>query len=251
MPASAPSLPVRILRRAAVLVLALVASLLPSLSQPASAQPMFASATTAFTTNPDPVHGQRFDIVGQVFLLVGDPATPFPNQTVTLERRTSTSAPWSPVGQATTVETTLSNGEKHYMFTFHRVADRTASFRVRYAGSGEAIGGSLSDDGTAKPVLVRVHRKMPIRLLQPKPSRIDLAGSVTPLFARHRVTVLRKTCAACAWRSFATPLTDSRGRYRVRLSVPRKGSHYFRARTPATNGFSQSYSPQARIRAAS
>ena len=29
-----------------------------------------------------------------------------------------------------------------------------------------AIGGSLSDDGTRTPVLVRVHRQMPIRLLQ-------------------------------------------------------------------------------------
>jgi hypothetical protein len=137
------------------------------------------------------------------------------------------------------------------MFTFRRVADRTASYRVRYAGStdSDAIAGSLSDDGKADPVRVRVHRKMPIRLLQPKPSRIDLAGSVTPLYGHQRVVVLRKTCKKCTWRKFASPMTDGKGHYRVRLSVPRTGSHYFIARAAASKKLALSYSQPARIRA--
>jgi hypothetical protein len=250
---SRPRLSAPVLRRASVVVLALVASVLPAMTQPAAAEPLFASATTAYTTNPDPVVGQRFKIVGQVFLLFGDTPAPLPNQVVTLERRATSADPWTTAGQATTVETTLPNGEKHVMYTFERVAKQTASYRVRYSGNADsdAIAGSLSDDGTANPVRVRVHRRMPIRLAQPKPSRIDLVGSVTPLYAHHRVVVLRKTCKTCKWVRFAAPLTDAQGRYRVRLSSPRRGSHLFVARSAASQGFALSYSQRARIRAAS
>ncbi|GAA1928986.1 hypothetical protein GCM10009815_24100 [Nocardioides marmoribigeumensis] len=241
-----------VLRRASVVVLALVASLLPAMAQPAAAEPLFASATTSYTSNPDPLAGQRFKIVGQVFLLFGDTPAPLPNQVVTLERRTTSTDPWTTVGQTTTMETTLPNGEKHVMYVFNRVADRTASYRVRYSGNADsdAIAGSLSDDGTADPVRVRVHRRMPIRLAQPKPSRIDLVGSVAPRYGHQRVVVLRKTCKACRWVRFAAPLTDARGRYRVRLSSPRTGSHLFVARAAASKGFALSYSQRARIRAA-
>jgi hypothetical protein len=245
-----PSLHARALRRSLlVLVLVLVAPFAPTAVAPAAAAPLFASATTGYTTNPDPVVGERFQIVGQVFLLMGDTPAPLPNQTVTLQRRANATDPWVSVATATTSETTLPNGEKHIMFTFNRVADRTASFRVTYAGNADSIGASASDDEELVPALVRVHRKMPIRLLQPSPSRIDMAGSVTPLYARQRVAVLRKTCRECAWAPFAKPLTDSQGRYRVRLSSPRSGSHYFVARARASRGFALSSSQQARIQA--
>lgn len=242
---------VRSALRCLALVLAMAAPLVPATTGPAAAAPIFASATTAYTTNSDPVYGQGFKIIGQVFLLLGDSPTPLPNQQVTLEQRPTSSAEWSVAGTATTTETTLPNGEKHIMYTFDRVADRTASFRVRYAGSSdsEAIGGSISDDGAAVPVPVRVHRQMPIRLSQPQPSRIYMSGEARPLYARQRVTVLRKTCSTCAWRAYARPLTDASGRYRVRLYAPRRGSFYYLARTPASSGFVLSNSQQARIRA--
>lgn len=238
--------------RCLALVLALAAPLVPAVTGPAAAaDPIFASATTAYTTTSDPVYDQRFKIVGQVFLLLGDSPTPMPNQRVTLEQRPTSTAEWTTVAEATTTETTLPNGEKHIMYTFDRVAYRTASFRVRYAGSSdsEAIGGSVSDDGDAVPVPVRVHRQMPIRLSQPQPSRIYLSGTARPLYARQQVTVLRKTCSSCAWKAYARPLTDAYGRYRVRLYAPRSGSYYYLARTPASKGFALSSSQQARIRA--
>lgn len=249
-----PDLRVRLLRRCLVPILALVAPLAPVAVAPAAAdgaaaEPLFASATTGFTTNEAPVVGQPFQIVGQVFLLFGDSPAPLPNVTVVLERRRQAGHPWAEVATTTTKETTLPNGEKHIMFTFNRVADRTESYRVRYDGDpeSEAIGPSKSDDGDLDPAVVRVQRKMPIRLVQPKPSRIYMAGSVTPRYARQRVTVLRKTCAKCAWKSYARPLTDAKGRYRVRLSAPRRGAHFFVARARASQGFAQSRSQQARI----
>ena len=246
-----PNLLARSLLRCIVLVLTLGAPLVPAAAGPAAADPLFASATTAYATNSNVVYGQRFKIVGQVFLLLGDSPAPLPNQRVTLEQRLTSSAVWSVVAAATTTETTLPNGEKHIMYTFNRVANRTASFRVRYAGSSdsEAIGGSVSDDGAAVPVPVRVRRQMPIRLLQPRPSRIYMSGAARPLYARQRVVVLRKTCSTCAWRGYARPLTDAYGRYRVRLYAPRRGSFYYVARTPASRGFVLSASQQARIRA--
>lgn len=245
------ALPARWLPRFLVLVLALAAPLVPAASAPAAADPLFASATTAYTTNADPVYGQRFKIIGQVFLLLGDTPAPLPNQRVVLEQRLTTSTRWAPVSATTTAETTLPNGEKHIMFTFSRVAYRSVYLRVRFAGSAdsEAIGGSVSDDGAAAPVLVRVHRQMPIRLQQPRRARIFLAGTARPLYARQRVVVLRRTCATCAWRVYARPLTDAYGRYRVRLYAPRRGSFYYIARTPSSRGFALSASAQARIRA--
>ncbi|KQT93535.1 hypothetical protein ASG49_00525 [Marmoricola sp. Leaf446] len=242
---------VRSTLRFLALALALAAPLVPAASAPAAADPIFASATTAYTTSSDPVHGQRFKIVGQVFLLLGESPAPLPNQQVTLEQQPTSGAAWTAVATATTTETTMANGEKHIVYTFDRVASRTSSFRVRYAGSADsqAIGSSVSDDGAAVPVLVRVHRQMPIRLTQPRPSRIFMSGEARPLYARQRVDVLRKTCPTCAWKVYARPLTDGYGRYRVRLYAPRSGSYYFVARTPASQGFALSTSQQARIRA--
>jgi hypothetical protein len=250
----APGLLARSLRPCLLLVLALVlglaATLVPAAAPPAAAEPLFASATTAYTTISSPVHGQRFKIVGQVFLLLGDSPAPLPNQKVTLEQRLTGSTTWAAVATATTTETTMPNGEKQIMYTFNRVAYRTVSFRVRYAGSpdSEAIAGSASDDGALNPVPVRVRRQMPIRLLQPRPSRIFLSGTAKPLFARQRVVVLRKTCATCAWKVYARPLTNAKGSYRVRLNAPLRGSYYYVARARASQGFVLSPSQQARIR---
>lgn len=234
-----------------VLVLALGTPLVPAATAPAAAaEPLFTSATTAFTSNANPVYGQRFKIVGQVFLLFGDTPAPLPDQRVVLEQRLTTSTQWTTVAATTTSETTLPNGEKHIMFTFNRVAYRSVHLRVRYAGSADsaAIGGSLSDDGTRTPVLVRVHRQMPIRLLQPRPSRIFLAGTARPFHARQRVVVLRRSCTTCTWRVYARPLTDAYGRYQVRVYPPRRGSYYYVVRSPASRGFVLSSSAQARIR---
>lgn len=248
---SAPPAP--LLRRLLVLVLAVAGPLLPGAVAPAAAEetPLFATATTAFTTNADPVVGERFKIVGQVFLLLGDSPAPLPSQTVELERRAMGADSWEVVATATTKETTLPNGDKHIMYTFKRVADRTAKFRVRFEPDegSEAIGGSVSDAGDLDPTLVRVHRRMPIRLLQPRPSRLFMAGTVTPLYARQRVAVLRKTCRTCDWAPYARPRTNRNGEYQVRLSAPQEGSHYFVARVPGSRGFAPSSSQQARIKA--
>jgi hypothetical protein len=246
------------MRRIALVILALVASLVAPLGSspaasaaPVAAVPMFGSVTTAFTTNRDPLASQRFKIVGQVFLVLGDSPVPLPNAAVTVQRRDTPTGPWVPVASATTAEATLPNGEKHIMYSVVLTARRTAWYRAVYAGSpdSEAIGPSASDDGAAVPVLVRVHRNMPIRLQQPRPGRIFLAGVVRPEYARQRVVVLRKACGTCAWRTFARPLTDGSGRYRTQLSIPRRRSHFFIVRARASRGFALSYSQRVRIRA--
>ncbi len=246
-----------LLRGVLVLAVGLVGALVPAVSVPAGAEEQPANpfaittTTTAFTTNADPVVGKGFRIVGQVFLMISGLSEPiaFPDRTVIIERRVRATDPWVRVGTAKTGEQTLANGQKHVMFSFNRVADRSASFRARFEGmSGVPGSGSASDDGTLVPALVRVHRHMPIRLVQPRPGRLYMAGSVRPLFSKQRVAVLRKTCLKCAWKPFARPKTDAKGRYRVRLSTPRRGSHYFLARARASKGLAVSYSKQARIR---
>ena len=236
-----------VLRAGLVLALAVAGVLIPGAAvRPAVAAPLFTTATTAYTTNADPVVGKSFAIVGQVFLVLGDSPAPLPNRTVILERRSTSTQPWGVIARTTTVQRTLANGEKHIMYTFNRTAYRSAYYRVRYDAGDDAaaIGGSVS-----KTVSVRVHRQMPIRLSQPQPGRIYMTGSVRPLFAWQRVTINRKKCAKCAWSLFARPMTDRYGRFKVRLSIPRSGSHYFIAKSPATKGFAVTYSQKAQIRA--
>ncbi len=239
---------VRLVRRLLVLVLATGGALVPMTLQPASADPLFPTATTAIATNPTPVVGDGFKIVGQVFLLLGDSPAPLPNSPVVLERRVSDSDPWTTVAQTTTAETQWGD-EKLVMYTFNRVADRTASYRVRFTGlsDSDAIGVSASDDGDEDPLRIGVRRKMPISLKQPRPGAIYMAGSVTPGYAKQRVVVKRKTCQKCAWKVWARPITSSQGRYRVKLSAPRRGAHFFQARARASQGFSQSFSQIAKI----
>lgn len=243
-----------------MLVLALVAALVPTSFRPAAAAPIFPTVTTAFTTNTAPVVGSGYKIVGQVFLVLGDGengAAALPNVDVALERRVGDTDPWTVVAQATTAETVWDDPdtkdvvEKLVMYTFTRVADRTASYRVRFLGTSDgsdAIAVSASDDGEGDPLLVGVQRKMPIALKQPKPSAIYMAGSVKPLYARQRVVVMRKTCENCAWQVFARPLTNAKGAYRVRLSAPRRGAHFFQATARASQGFVKSYSQLAKIK---
>ncbi len=238
----------RLLRGCLVLALTAFGLLVPAATAPASAEPLFGSATTAVTTNPAPVVGESFQIVGQVFLLLGESPAPLPNSTVILERRVRDSDPWTAVAQTTTEETTWGD-QQLVMYTFTRVADRTASYRVRFPGmnDSEAIAASASDDGDEDPVKISVQRKMPIALKQPRPGAIYMAGSVTPQYARQRVTVVRKTCQSCSWSTWARPRTDARGRYRVKLSAPGRGAHFFQARARASKGFARSSSQIAKI----
>ena len=236
----------------ATAVAASVTVLPPAAAVTPSGAALFGSVTTAYTSNAEPIHGQQFKIVGQVFLVLGDSPTPMPNQTVTLERGDSPSGPWAAVATAETAEATLPNGEKHIMYSFDVTARRTAWFRVRYDGmpDSEAIAPSRSDDGDATPIRVRVHRQMPIRLAQPRAGGVFLVGIARPDYAYQRVAVLRSRCPKkCAWRPYATRLTDARGRYRVELTVPRGRTRFFVARSRASSGFAVSYSQPAKITA--
>lgn len=115
------------------------------------------------------------------------------------------------------------------------VPEWTTSYRVAYAGT-------LTYAASQSTREVAVARRMPDSMRQVSPSRFVYSGSVAPRYA-GRVTLQRRSCPACAWKSVATDPTDDRSRWRFVVDVSRlRGKPAYRATIPAHDRFARSFS---------
>ena len=61
-------------------------------------------------------------------------------------------------------------------------------------------------------------------------------------YRRGLVIVQRKKCYDCTWERHDMVRTGERGRFRSRIEAPKRGSAYWRAKVPASDGYERSYS---------
>jgi hypothetical protein len=71
--------------------------------------------------------------------------------------------------------------------------------------------------------------------------KLFLRGDVED-YRRGLVIVQRKKCYDRAWQRHEVVRTGERGRFRSRIGAPKRGSAYWRAKVPASDGYARSYS---------
>lgn len=174
------------------------------------------------------VYKTSVSIEGQVVYVANDGHQHAVEGTVALKRRYLGTSTWRTVG-------TDQMSGFFPAFDFTVAATRNAQYRVSFAG-----------DATYRPssssVVIRVARKVTATGKEPHPNVFFLSGKVTPSYAKRTVALMRKTCRACAWKAYARQATSATSRYRFRLPVPSKGTHYFRVKVPPSASFVTSYS---------
>ena len=125
-------------------------------------------------------------------------------------------------------------------FDFTVLAMRGAQYRVSFAG--DATYGP-----SAGSVFVRVARRVTATVNEPRENVFVMTGRVSPAYAGRTVELTRKFCASCVWRVYARKAASKASTYRFRLPLPLRGTHFFRVRIPASNGFVTSFSSTWRI----
>lgn len=217
--------------RTAALVSVLSLLALPALAvAPAQARVTVPTEVTVDVETPV-VYGEDVIIEGQVSYTDLEDGKEYGlgDATVTLERRYLDSAEWVEAGSDVTAGLWP-------VFEFEHVAVKGAEYRVTFAGDETYLPSSAR-------VVVRVYRKVSARIVEPQPVVLFLKGKVDPSYAGEQVQLMRKKCAACAWKQIGSQAATKSSTYRFRLPLPRTGTHYFRVRVPADAAFLTSFSP--------
>ncbi|HEY8300940.1 MAG TPA: hypothetical protein VIG48_03495 [Jatrophihabitans sp.] len=198
------------------------------------ASPAVAAATHSTRVDMDAfpsgtvIYKTSVSIEGQVVYIAADGHQHAVEGTVALKRRYLGTTTWRTLG------TDRMSGFLP-AFDFTVAATRNAQYKVSYAGSA-TYGPSSSS------VVVKVARKVSATGKEPRPNVFFLSGGVTPSYARKTVALLRKKCRTCAWKIYARQATAATSRYRFRLPVPSRGTHYFKVKVPPSVSFVASYS---------
>lgn len=196
------------------------------------AAPAVAQATVPTEISIDvdsPVtYGDKIHMSGQVSYVEDGEEYALADAKVVLERRYLDSSSWSEIGSYVTAGFWPD-------YEFEVKAVKGAEYRVSFAGDETYL------PSTAKAT-VRVYRKVGSKVTEPSPNVFYLKGKVAPKYAGKPVFLMRKKCSSCAWTTISSQKSTSTSTYRFRLPLPRSGTHYFRARVPASAVFLKSVS---------
>lgn len=102
--------------------------------------------------------------------------------------------------------------------------------------------------GGAATAADRADRALPKReissRIQDSDNRLVFRGNVSPGHAGKPVFIQKKKCKAerCAWRKFVKVTTNDTGGFRARVTAPRDGYWYWRAKVRKHDGYATSYS---------
>lgn len=114
------------------------------------------------------------------------------------------------------------------VFSFTTASWGNATYKVSFAGGSNA---SYTFCPAANTRRIKGSRHEHVRI----PSgTITFVGNVDPGYARRYVTIQKKNCLSCGWRTYTKVITNGDGAFRARLSAPRSGRWYFRTYIPGT-----------------
>lgn len=87
-------------------------------------------------------------------------------------------------------------------------------------------------------------RKVSSKIIETKRNRLIFKGNVSPGHARKPVFIQKRNCLkrSCDWHKFNKVITNKRGGFSSRVTAPRKGYDYWRAKVRAHGGYGTSYS---------
>lgn len=87
-------------------------------------------------------------------------------------------------------------------------------------------------------------RKVSSKIVETKRNKLIFRGNVSPGHARKPVFIQKRNCLkrSCDWHKFNKVTTNRRGGFSSRVTAPRKGYDYWRAKVRAHGGYGTSYS---------
>jgi hypothetical protein len=89
---------------------------------------------------------------------------------------------------------------------------------------------------------IRVSRNPGAKVVK-SAGKLYFKGNVDPGWARRYVTIQKKNCRGCGWKTYKKALTNRYGAYQARVYAPRTGYWYWRAYVPASSPtFAAAYS---------
>jgi hypothetical protein len=200
---------------------------LTSTSANAGAPIPVASKVVIFA-KPTKVWGSTLLITGQVQDSAGTGYLPdSPDGYVTLKRRKAGTSTW----------TTLGTYQNESNFRFSTTARFTATYQVVYSGGnwtnpddGQAYTFGSSSGTRTFTVSRNLHGKA-----VKAGGKLYYRGNVDPGWGRKPVTIQKKACKSCGWKSYKTVRTSRYGAYSVRISAPRSGRWFWRSTVRATS----------------
>lgn len=121
-------------------------------------------------------------------------------------------------------------------FSFEVTALRNTEYRVTFMGDDTYL-------PSVNTGIVKVARTVSSKSSEPRRNVFYLSGKVRPAYADKTVSLMRKKCASCSWKAYASKTTTDASTYRFRLPLPPRGdTHYFKVRAPKDERFVKSFS---------
>jgi hypothetical protein len=221
------------------LAVALGLTVLPAAS--AQAAPVTPTLTVAisrsfgvfYDTAGPSIPGDTFTVSGY---LKDDLGKPMPGQTIELlQKRTRTESDYSTLTQTATTD---ANGR----YVFSRRVIGTAAYGTHFAGDG-GVTYNEAYSNTARKLLAMRDFNAGKRKAN---GQLYFRGDINPGWGGRAVTLQRKTCGTCAWRTVATKAAGSSGGWSFRVTYPAKVGPVWRwqAVLAAAGDFEKSYSAQ-------
>jgi len=90
----------------------------------------------------------------------------------------------------------------------------------------------------------RPEREVSSKIVETQRNKLILKGNVNPGHAEKSVFIQKRNCLKqnCNWYQFNKVQTNKKGGYSSRVTAPRKGYDYWRAKVKAHGGYATSYS---------
>lgn len=91
-------------------------------------------------------------------------------------------------------------------------------------------------------------REVSSKIVEQKGNKLVLKGNVSPGHAQKPVIIQKRNCKKpkCNWYQFNKVRTNEKGGYSSRVTAPRNGYDYWRAKVKAHGGYGTSYSQEYR-----
>jgi hypothetical protein len=156
---------------------------------------------------------------------------------VVLYRQLSGTTPWKVVA-------TQANEAADFMFT--TTAWQNATYLIRYTGGSIGSGDSthtFTRKDFARYIKVGRH---PHGKVVKSGGRLYFRGNVDPGYHYRYVTIQKKACSSCSWRTYKKVKTTGTGAYSGRVYAPSTGRWYWRSLVPGVsptwaNGYSATW----------
>ena len=192
-----------------------------------------------FDSSGPAIPEDTFAITGRLTEDTGDQG--LAGQTVVLVRKKKTET------LSRVVATTTTDDDGTYRFTAQRVVG-SAAYRVDFDGDGVTYNASSSMDDV-DPVVVLAMRDLNATKKKVK-GKLYFRGTANPGWGGKKVTLQRKTCSSCSWRTVTSKAAGSRGAWSFRVGYPAKVGPVwtYQAVLAASGDFEKSYSAQLTTR---